>query len=290
MNGEIDVILNAYRRHDLLDQQVSAIEAQSISPRNIFIWNNGEALPSSFATAKVINSPLNFGVWSRFFFAMNSETEFVAIFDDDTVPGEKYFENCLEHFSRYPGIYGTRGLRFLSRNRYAPYHQYGWMEPNESLMEVDIVGHNWFLKTEWLPAFTRSLVLADKDNLAGEDIHLSFALQAELGVKTYVPPHPVDDLARWGSLPELANQYGKDASAISSSETALVRFDKEVEKACDNGFSLFYERSGEINVNHMKIASLSRSSTLKRLLSKYPRLRRLARRIYHWLLSKNVQI
>ena len=290
MNGDIDVIINAYRRHDLLERQVYALEKQSIAPQNIFIWNNGEPINSRISTARVINSPVNFGVWSRFFFAMNCESKFVAIFDDDTVPGLKFFENCLEHFECHPGIYGTRGLRFLSRNRYAPYHQYGWMEPNESLMEVDIVGHNWFLKTEWLPAFTRNLTLADKDNLAGEDIHLSFALQAELGIKTYVPPHPSGEQDLWGSIPELANRYGQDSSAISSSKSALSRFDKEVDKVCKNGFSLFYERSNEMNVNNIKIASLSRSTTLKRIIGKSPRMRRLARRIYYWLLSKNMQI
>jgi hypothetical protein len=290
MNGKVDIIINTYKRHDLLDRQVSALRAQSIPIGEIYVWNNGEKIIDEIQNVHVINSPKNFGVWSRFFFAMNCESEYIAIFDDDTVPGERYFENCLNCFDDFPGIYGTRGLRFLSNNRYAPYHQYGWMEPNEKLVEVDIVGHNWFFRKEWLPHFFHGIDLDKRNSLAGEDIHLSFSLQCQLGVKTYVPPHPLSDQEMWGSLPEYANEYGKSADAISFKSDALSRFDAEVQKVCDKGFSLYYERTNELDTSYLQLSNMSRSRILKKIIGRSPILFRMTKRFYYWLLSKNIQL
>ena len=290
MNGEVDIIINTYKRHDLLLEQLSAIRSQSVPIGEIYVWNNGKKIDEKIQGVHIVNSPKNFGVWSRFFFALNCKAEFIAIFDDDTVPGRRYFENCFKCFSEFPGIYGTRGLRFLSNNRYAPYHQYGWMEPNENLIEVDIVGHNWFFKKEWLPHFFHEFDSDQSNMLAGEDIHLSYALQCRLGVKTYVPPHPVSDQELWGSLPQYGNKYGKSADAISFKVNALSHFDTEVKKVCDKGFSLYYERTSELDMSHFQLASISRSRTVKEFLKRSPVLFKMAKRIYYWLLSKNIQL
>lgn len=291
MNGkQIDVIINTYKRQDLLRTQVEAIRSQSINVNNIYIWNNGEKIQDNIDGAFILNSPKNYGVWSRFYFAMNCESEFVAIFDDDTIPGIKFLENCMNNFEKFPGVYGTRGLRFLSENRYSPYHQYGWMEPNENLVEVDIVGHNWFFKKEWLSYFCNELDLNKNNKFAGEDIHLSFVLQKYLNIKTYVPPHPYNNMDLWGSLPEYANDYGKSQEAISMSSEALRHFDLELNKVCKKGFNLYYERINPSATKKTKLLDISRSSFLKRLLMRNAFIFKLSRRFYYWLLSKNIEI
>ena len=76
-----------------------------------------------------------------------------VFFDDDTIPGKKWFENCLETIKQNEGLLGTQGLRFKSKTRYSPNICIGWDNPNIKTEKVDIVGHCWFFKREWLSTF-----------------------------------------------------------------------------------------------------------------------------------------
>lgn len=42
------------------------------------------------------------------------EGEYICIFDDDTMPGSKWFENCLRFVDSERALCGTIGLRFTS--------------------------------------------------------------------------------------------------------------------------------------------------------------------------------
>jgi GT2 family glycosyltransferase len=93
MDHSITVVLNTYKRLDLLEKQIESLLKQTIIPKEIFIWNNS-SMPldsNKFVHEKipiiVFNSSMNFGVWSRFSVALNSESRFVAVMDDDTIPG-----------------------------------------------------------------------------------------------------------------------------------------------------------------------------------------------------------
>ena len=108
---------------------------------------------------------------------------------------------------------GTIGVIFNDLN-YNNYIRHGWANPNEETQEVDIVGHSWFFKREWLGAFWRDCDLP-LHYLSGEDVHFSYCLQKYLGLKTYVPPHPKNDTAMWGSQYDSAMQLGVDKVAIS---------------------------------------------------------------------------
>ena len=100
--SEITVILNGYKRPQFLKEQINAIENQTIKPKEIMLWqNNSEGfeniVPNNIITAV---SNKNLGVWARFSYALNAKTEYICIFDDDTIPGSKWFENCLDLFIR----------------------------------------------------------------------------------------------------------------------------------------------------------------------------------------------
>jgi hypothetical protein len=49
----------------------------------------------------------------------------------------------------------------------------------------------------------------------GEDMQLSYFAQKYGGVKTYVPPHPINDISLWGSHPDKGTIYGQDTNANS---------------------------------------------------------------------------
>jgi len=43
-------------------------------------------------------------------------------------------------------------------------------------------------------------------------------------------------------------------------------------------------------MSHLQLASISRSETAKEFLRRSPALFKMAKRIYYWLLSKNIQL
>jgi hypothetical protein len=196
----ITVILNGYLRPDFLSTQIDAIKNQTIKPAEIMIWINSEdgfddKLLEGLTVAK---SNKNLGVWARFSYALNAKTEYVCIFDDDTIPGKKWLENCLETIKTHEGLLGTIGLIYDNPHNYLNNRRVGWDNPNEETTRVDIVGHAWFFKREWLSSYWRELPPKGFD-FVGEDMHFSYTIQKYLGLNTYVPPHPVGDVEMWGS-------------------------------------------------------------------------------------------
>jgi hypothetical protein len=97
----------------------------------------------------------------------------------------------------------------------------GWPDGgnNKHTLEVDLVGHSWFFKKEWLSHMWREIP-NPKYNTCGEDMHFSYMLQKYAGIKTYVPPHPNDDKEMWGSIK--GSQYGGDANSLWESNQRSV--------------------------------------------------------------------
>jgi hypothetical protein len=215
--SDITVVLNGFRRGKNLNKQIKALENQSIKPDEIMLWYNnpGSIFKYNFSAIRKLTSAVsnsNFGVWARFYYALNAKTKYVCVFDDDTIPGERWLENCLNTIKTHRGLLGTIGLVFGSEYDYFKHVRYGWDNPNEDVRKVDIVGHSWFFEKEFLTAFCRELPLMDA-KVFGEDIHFSYTLQKYMGLNTYVPPHPLDDKSMWGSLEGM--ELGLDDNAIS---------------------------------------------------------------------------
>jgi len=218
MSSNITVVMNGYKRPHYFEQQLVAIQNQTAKPDHIMLWQNkGDTFdPNLTSQTMHASSNYNFGVWARFAYALNAKTEYVCVFDDDTIPGNRWFENCLNTLKTHDGLLGTIGVIFHdSTYRYGFHHRVGWDGGNDVITEVDIVGHSWFFRREWLSHFWRELPRLDTSYLVGEDIHFSAMLQKYGGKKTFVPSHPLSDRSLWGSLPEFALKYGGDNVAIS---------------------------------------------------------------------------
>ena len=146
----ITTILTCYKRLDYLKDQISSIENQSIPPKDIWIWYNNPEDGSQVDLNKelkgkyrVVQSNHNFSFFGRFALATLAQTKYIAMFDDDTIPGCKWFENCMSTItSGHDGILGCSGIRLMSTN-YSNHHKVGW-NGKGGLMEVDLVGHSWF--------------------------------------------------------------------------------------------------------------------------------------------------
>ncbi len=212
----ITAIVTIYRRPYALEEQLNAIRNQTVPPKEIIVLRNQDQdskylkFPPIPDEIKQVNLNYNSKFFGRFAWALTAQTPYVAIFDDDTVPGSRWFENCLQQMEIRPGIYGTIGVRLLSTTGYKPYQKVGWHTANAETEEVDLVGHAWFMKKEYLKYIWMEEPYTYEN---GEDIHLSYMALKYGDVHTYVPPHPPDDISLWGSLPEPGGKYGNDANA-----------------------------------------------------------------------------
>lgn len=240
----ISVILNVYKRQEYLEKQITAIKNQSVKVSEIIIWHNGthekKMITDLDSNIKYIYSSFNFGVWSRFSAALNTKNKYICVFDDDTIPGKNWIKNCMETIEKKNGLLGARGVRFASKKKYIVGKEFGWSNPSEEIQKVDIVGHSWFFRREWLSFFWRDLPDFNKFNLVGEDIHFSYVLQKYLGLNTYVPPHPKEDKSMWGSDANLAIKIGTDKSAISYNQSRLKEMDACLLEYLEKGFELNY--------------------------------------------------
>jgi len=203
----ITAILNLYRRPQNLLEQIKRINEQSIKPQEIWIWKNyhedlNEIAWDNFkrhasdSGIKIFDCNHNWKYCGRFAAACLVDTEYVAIFDDDTMPGNKWFENCLNTHKKTPGIMGTVGVNIHNTNTYQPNTRYGWVSGNEDTVEVDLVGHAWFFPSEYIKYMWMEKPMWEN----GEDMHFSAMSQIHGGIKTYVPPHPKGNKELWGSI------------------------------------------------------------------------------------------
>lgn len=223
---KITVILNVYKRINYIDEQINSVINQSLKPIEIIIWNNSEKdinidLNKYSIPIIIFSSSKNLGVWARFFAGFNAKGTHIAVFDDDTIPGKKWFENCTTCMSIKDGLYGTTGYRF--HQSYFQNDRIGWLNGNDTIEEVDIIGHAWFFKKDWLKYYVIDLPDLEKYKLMGEDIHLSYTFKKYGSIKSYIAIHPLNDKELYGSIKGLS--YGNDNNALSHDNGANDRFE-----------------------------------------------------------------
>lgn len=216
-NEDITVVMNGYRRKDSLNDIFNSVQNQTVKAKEIMLWYNfpGSNEQINFDMVNKTTCALsnkNHGVWARFAYALNATTKYVCVFDDDTVPGNRWFENCLNTMKTHRGLLGTVGLICHDKNDYYRHTRIGWPNPNRETRQVDLVGHSWFFEREWLSAMFAELP-DPKYKLCGEDMNFSYSIQKYLNLNTYVPPHPTEDKSLWGSLKGW--ELGVDVNAIS---------------------------------------------------------------------------
>jgi len=176
-SNEVTVILTAYKRNHF-PRQIPAILAQSWKPSNIIVWQNGHYVDLSYIRTQfgipIIHSDINYKFWGRFALSTLVETEYVAIFDDDIIPGPRWLENCRRLSQLKNCICGANG-RNMANNNPDVYVQDS---------EYAFVGHCWFFKKEWLHHMF-AIEPYTYDN--GEDIHFCACCKLLGGISSWVP-------------------------------------------------------------------------------------------------------
>lgn len=237
----ITAVLTGYNRPHTLQPQLSAILQQTIPMEKdrVMLWyNKGEKEQTDLRGIKTAFCNSNFKFHSRFAFALLAKTEYIAIFDDDTIPGIRWFENCLNTMKTHEGILGTAGV-ILGSKKYTGMSKAGWNGVQAAHpIEVDLVGHGWFFKKEWLKYMWMEEPLSWE---TGEDIQFSYLAQKYGGIKTYVPPHPPKDTILWGSTKGAL--HGNDAAATYLKTGHYSTRNACVKKAIDNGWKPIFMRN-----------------------------------------------
>lgn len=234
----VSVILSGYRRPHTFIEQYNSIVNQTVAPQEVLYWQNPYDRQhfdqDTINKCKSVISNHNFGVWARFTYALNCKSDYICVIDDDTIPGNRWLENCINSFEEKPGLYGTIGLIYNSNETYLGAQRVGWDGiNNRETKEVDIVGHSWFFSREMLSIFWREMP-DPNDIYVGEDMHFSFMLQKYSELKTYVPPHPEDDRSLWGSTKGF--EYGGDINATGN--FAVPMMDVYYKKIIQQGFKI----------------------------------------------------
>jgi len=213
----ISVILNVYKRPHMLEQQIAAILSQSvkINPEDIHVWYNKSDVPHKLPKnnkIKTYQANWNTKFFGRFTIPLLIRTPYVAVFDDDIIPGVNWFRNCLDTMNNpaTEGILGGSGV-ILKTKSYIPCSKVGWNgEQLNTAKRVDLVGHAWFFKQEWI-----KYLWYEKphswDN--GEDIMFSYLAQKHGNINTYVPPHPKEDTTKWSTDYKIGWDTGSDKNA-----------------------------------------------------------------------------
>jgi hypothetical protein len=246
----VTCILNTFVRPFTFEEQLNAVMNQTIPPKRIIVWNNNPELDlSRFKTVPniiIIQSSMNLGVWARFFslyYLLSGE--YVCVFDDDTIPGNRWFENCIRTSQVYNALIGTIGVYFKPGGKYDVIKRYGWDNPCNEPKFVDIIGHSWFFKKEWISTLLKELPNIDERFLTcGEDIHLSYVLAKYLNIPTMVAPHPENDTSLWGSQKEKALYYGNINSTFCN--TGIDKFSEVLNYYVEKGFQTIHNKAAGI--------------------------------------------
>lgn len=210
----ITTILNVYRRPEYLKEQIEAIKNQTIKGEGIWIWvndheDNREFDYTSLDVDNIIRSSHNYKYHGRFALGLLAQTKYVSFFDDDTIPGDMWYENCVYCQQHGSKILGGAGV-VLNSKTYADHIRVGWPSANRTLERVDLVGHAWFVPKEALLAMWNETPYLNN----GEDIQLSYNAQKYKKIETYCPPHPIENKRLWSSLTPY--EKGNDNKASSN--------------------------------------------------------------------------
>ncbi len=246
INFDVSVVLTLYKRPEKLLEQIEAIENQTLKSKEILLFHDASDSPIDFGLYEMIKPRItnyikvenNVGTWGRFAAGLLARSKYVCFFDDDTIPGKRWLENCHTEIKKRKGLYGTIGIDSWNLRNY-PYNSYkrwGWDGFCDFTKEVDFVGHSWFLEKDWLGTMWINSSSFYKNKYVAEDAFLSYSLKKWLKIKTFVPPHPKNQIELFGSIPEKALKYGQEKDiAIGFNVTQLDNMNKALNLLVDIG-------------------------------------------------------
>ena len=210
LKADLTVLLTVYKRKTL-GLQLRALQAQSTKPKHVVVYHDEShrRIPKRRLIRRgidVTENSFNTKFLGRFAYLINAPTEWVAVLDDDIIPGRLCLENYLSQAQATDGILGGMG-RVARTNP----QKEGLIQPPDVGIRpqpvlVDFVGHMWLFRKERLfDMFAFPPVTYD----TGEDMHLCFSSKLRSGISSYAAGQRSDDESCDVSM----NKYAADEHA-----------------------------------------------------------------------------
>ena len=194
---EVSVVLTVYKRNHL-EEQIQRINAQTgVNVKEIFVFQNESHVDVSdivekYGVKHIHNKNVNTKFHGRFCIPLWYESEYWAIFDDDTMSNTGWLNHAIGTSEKYDGaIVGANG-RWANGRR-----GIGDGAVVQSDTDVDIVGHSWVFPRERIYTMFRDPPYT-LDN--AEDIHFCCAAKLYDGVKIIVPKQTPYDMSVWADV------------------------------------------------------------------------------------------
>jgi len=244
--SRVTVILNVYKRKEYFSKQLESIINQTVSTD---IWVDFTPQSKEDLTLLDEYPDIKFSIrWNqnlkfhgRFNYALNSDTEYVFVCDDDIIPGPEYLQHCIETMEKYgDSLLTTYGVILNPlRNGYSVSKRVGWHSMNENPERVDMAGHSWFFKKKYLKFLNYEEPLS-RDN--GEDLHFSYMLKKYANIPIIVPSHKLTEPKKLGCDPKLGNLYGMDKHSTWRKSNHIPLRNEIVKTYRKDGWKLILEK------------------------------------------------
>jgi len=196
--NKITTILQLWKRPSYFNEQLEAIRGQSVKSDKIVCVQNEDVSGEEFnfpEDVNIIRSKENKKFHFRFAVGLTEDTEYLAFFDDDTIPSKEWYKNCIETIEKHDCICVSNARDVLPDGRQTC--PAGWGVPNDKEVKCWFGGHAWFFKKKNLKYMWYDDVY---EYTNGEDVMLSANAWLYAKIPTYCPPHPINNKDLWGSL------------------------------------------------------------------------------------------
>ncbi|XP_072964357.1 uncharacterized protein [Typha angustifolia] len=218
---KITVILNHFKRRTLCAQLDSLLN-QTLPFHHVWVLSFGspnemslKRIVDSYNHSRIsfISSSYDFKYYGRFQMALQTESDFVYILDDDMIPGKK----MLEILAHVGGTEKYKNSVLGSIGRILPFRQKDFTFPSyrkfrskeaglylpdpayditiERIVQVDFLSSSWFLSADLVKTL---FIETPFTFMTGEDLHLSYQLQKYRNAGSYVLPVDPYDKETWG--------------------------------------------------------------------------------------------
>ncbi|XP_074569298.1 uncharacterized protein LOC141825938 [Curcuma longa] len=217
----VTVILNHFKRRTLCAQLDSLLN-QTVPFHHVWVLSFGSpneavlrGIVGSYNHSRIsfISSSYDFKYYGRFQMALQTESDFVYILDDDMIPGRR----MLEILTHVGGTEKYKNSVLGSIGRILPFRQKDFTFPSyrkfrskeaglylpdpayditvEKIVQVDFLSSSWFLSADLVKTL---FVETPFTFMTGEDLHLSYQLQKYRNAGSFVLPVDPNDKETWG--------------------------------------------------------------------------------------------
>lgn len=201
------VIMTAYKR-DYFKEQIDALKKQEgVNIKKILLWQNENHVNIDYLRdydVKIFKSDENCKYHGRFALPLlYDEIEYTCIMEDDTIPGSQWIQNAIRCVDTYNCIAGQNGRTYNYSTK--SFEGFGDIGRNPTDLKVDLVGHSWVFKTEWVRYLWMQKQVSYQ---TGEDMQLSLSCLYHANIPTYCVKQTNDN-----DTGQLKIHYGGDDKA-----------------------------------------------------------------------------